>query len=90
MTGQLTKQTGMSDMELKDLVASSDTSARTPTDVEDCGLGAGVFVSSLFKFWCASPQRFLIAGHTTVLNDARTRQSPLDSPYYKPSWLTSH
>ena len=73
MADQETSGRQLSDAELQDLVASSDTGARNPAG----GIGrllAGVALAwSVFQLWIASPLPFLVTDIIPVLNDTRTR-----------------
>jgi len=59
--------------ELADLVASSDTGARSPVGPVGKALAGVALVWSLFQLWIASPLPFMIANIIPVLNDTQTR-----------------
>lgn len=62
----------MSDEELQDLVASSDSGARAPDNKFAAGLLIGVaFLWSLFQLWYASPLPFMTG--ILAVNDAQAR-----------------
>ncbi len=73
MADQPNQQTGMSDEELQDLVASTDTGARAPEGIEGRILLGAALAWSLFQLWYASPLPFLFADFITVLNDTQAR-----------------
>ena len=63
----------LSDDELADLVASSDTGGRDPAGGVGLLLAGIALVWSLFQLWIASPLPFLVAKIIPVLNDTQTR-----------------
>ena len=63
----------MSDDELQDLVASSDTGARNPIGIVGTIITGVALVWSLFQLWIASPLPFMVGGLIPVLNDTETR-----------------
>lgn len=72
-----TKSTQMSDAELQDLVASSDTGGRNPVG------GVGKFLTvvaiawSLYQLWIASPLPFMFADIIPIPNNSHTRPTHL-------------
>lgn len=73
MADQDQQNTQMSDEELQDLVASSDTGARNPGG-QVAKLMAGVALAwSIFQIWIASPLPFMVTDVIPVLNDTETR-----------------
>ena len=67
----------MSDEELQDLVASTDTGARN-TGGSAAKLLAGVALAwSLFQLWIASPLPFMVTDIIPVLNNTETRSTHL-------------
>ena len=67
------KPTQMSDDELADLVASTDTGARAPGGISNRILLGVALIWSLFQLWYASPLPFLVANVIPVLNDTQAR-----------------
>ena len=65
--------TQMSDQELQDLVASTDTGARNPAGPVGTILLAVCLAWSLFQLWIASPLPFMFAKIIPVLNDSQAR-----------------
>ena len=66
----------LSDEDLADLVASTDTGARSVPGSIGVLLAAVAFIWSLFQLWIASPLPFLVQGGLglpVVLNDTETR-----------------
>jgi TRAP transporter 4TM/12TM fusion protein len=73
MADQDQSATQMSDEELQDLVASSDTGARNPGG-KVAKLLAGVALAwSIFQLWIASPLPFMVTEIIPVLNNTETR-----------------
>ena len=73
MSDQDTSAARLSDDELQDLVASSDTGARAPVGAVGKLLAGVALVWSLFQLWIASPLPFLVGNIIPVLNDTETR-----------------
>ncbi len=71
MSAQIAKKESMSDEALQDLVAQSDTGARSPSGISKQILLGTAAVWSLFQLWIASPLPFLIG--FGVFNDTETR-----------------
>jgi len=63
----------MSDDQLADLVASTDTGGRNPVGSVGKLLAGIALVWSLFQLWIASPLPFLVTWIVPVLNDTQTR-----------------
>ncbi len=63
----------LSDEELAELVASTDTGGRNPAGSVGKLLAGVALVWSLFQLWIASPLPFLVASIIPVLNDTQTR-----------------
>lgn len=73
MADQQTSGTPLSDDELQDLVASSDTGARNPGG-KVAKLLAGIALAwSTFQLWIASPLPFMVTDIIPVLNNTETR-----------------
>ena len=69
----MTEKTLMSDEELQDLVASTDTGGRNPTSTSILKLMAGVaLVWSLFQIWIASPLPFTFGWGVFSSGEARS------------------
>jgi TRAP transporter 4TM/12TM fusion protein len=66
-------QPGSSDADLADLVASSESGARSPAGAVGKLLAIVALFWSLFQLWIASPLPFLVANWMPVLNNTQTR-----------------
>ena len=64
---------GLSEAELEDLVASSDTGARSVAGPIGKLIAGTALVWSLFQLWIASPLPFMVGGLIPVLNSTHTR-----------------
>jgi TRAP transporter 4TM/12TM fusion protein len=73
MTDENSQSTQLSDDDLQDLVASSDTGARNPIGPVGTALAGLALLWSLFQLWIASPLPFLPGNPIPVLNDTETR-----------------
>ena len=73
MADQGGSRSPVSDADLRDLVASSDTGARHPVGIVGKLLAGVALAWSLFQLWIASPLPFMVADILPVLNDTRTR-----------------
>jgi len=69
----MTEKTLMSDEELQDLVASTDTGGRNPTNKSIVKLMTGVALAwSLFQIWIASPLPFTFGWGVFSSGEARS------------------
>ena len=76
MSEQNREETRMSDDELQELVAQSDTGGRTPHGLPAKILMATALAWSLFQIWIVSPLPFLdwpVIGSFGVFNDTEAR-----------------
>jgi TRAP transporter 4TM/12TM fusion protein len=70
MSDDKTTNTPMSDKQLQDLVASTDTGARTPAGLAAKVILGAALIWSLFQLWIASPLPFIFGG---VFNTTESR-----------------
>jgi TRAP transporter 4TM/12TM fusion protein len=73
MADQQTSGAPLSDDELQDLVASSDTGARNPGGGVAKLLAGIALAWSVFQLWIASPLPFMVTDLISVLNNTETR-----------------
>ena len=73
MADQQTSGAPLSDDELQDLVASSDTGARNPGGGVAKLLAGIALAWSVFQLWIASPLPFMVTDIIPVLNNTETR-----------------
>ncbi|HEX9770282.1 MAG TPA: C4-dicarboxylate ABC transporter, partial [Kiloniellales bacterium] len=67
------KRQGSAEGQLADLVASSETGARSPAGAVGKLLAGVALFWSLFQLWIASPLPFMVANWIPVLNNTKSR-----------------
>ena len=73
MSDEQQSNQAMSEQELEDLVAATDTGARAVPGTVGKAIAATALVWSLFQLWIASPLPFMIGDIIPVLNSTHTR-----------------